>query len=344
MASTRQRPVPNVLRAGSLLTKPRGTKTREERGRVHFATSEATSAVSILQTVTAHTTNDSCLFNSLVEDIVALENSAYLSSQEVLPSDHFSPITLLTISQNCYPYISQLMQLDSCRPPSNPVLPTLTAITSPFSPDTWEAALTIHPDRAFVSYLLSGLKHGFRIGFDRRHHLIQAKDNMPSTKNNPDVVTAYLRNEAQARRIIGPLSLPENQTDIHISRFGVIPKQHQPCKWRLILDLSCPQEACVNAGISRDLCSLQYVTVDHAAKIISELGDQIAKIDIARAYRNVPVHSNDRQLLGMQWQGQIFVDTVLPFDLRSAPKLFCTISDALEWILVRRGLSQFCTT
>ena len=97
----------------------------------------------------------------------------------------------------------------------------------------------------------------------------------------------------------------------------VIPKRHQPGKWRLILDLSCPQEASVNAGISRDLCSLQYVTVDHAAKIISELGDQteIATIDIARAYRSIPVHPHDHQLLGMQWQGQIFVDHLV-YDLR----------------------------
>ena len=136
--------------------------------------------------------------------------------------------------------------------------------------------------------------------------------------------------------------LPENQSDIHISRFGVIPKQHQPGKWRLIPDHSCPQETSINAGISRYLCSLQCVTVDHAAKIISELGDQteIEKIDIARAYRNVPVHPHDCQLLGMQWQGQIFVDTVLTFSLQPAPKLFCTISDALEWILVRRGFSS----
>ena len=166
MASTRQRPVPNVLRAGSPLNKPRGTETREKRGRVCFATSEATSAVSTLHTVTAHTTNDSCLINSLVEDIASSAgNSAYLSNQEVLPSDHFSSVTLLTISQ---PYTSQLMQLDSCRPPSNPVLPTLsnlTAITSPFSPDAWEDALTTHPDRDYVSYLLSGMKQGFKNRF-----------------------------------------------------------------------------------------------------------------------------------------------------------------------------------
>ena len=155
----------------------------------------------------------------------------------------------------------------------------------------------INHTRAYVSYLLSGLKHGFRIGFDRRHHLILAKDNMPSTKINTDVVAAYLRNEALARRIIGPLSLPEKPDRHTYQSLWVIPKRHQPGKWRLIQDLSPPQEASVNAGISRDLSSLQYVTVDHAAKIISELGDQtkITKIDIARAYRNVPVHPHGRQ-------------------------------------------------
>ena len=59
----------------------------------------------------------------------------------------------------------------------------------------------------------------------------------------------------------------------------------------------------------------------------------LAKIDIAHAYRNVPVHPEDRKLLGMQWQGKVYIDTALPFGLRSAPKIFTAISDALEWIL-----------
>ena len=52
------------------------------------------------------------------------------------------------------------------------------------------------------------------------------------------------------------------------------------------------------------------------------------------AYRNIPVHPGDRHLLGIQWQGKTFVDTCLPFGLRSAPKLFNAVADALEWMII----------
>ena len=56
------------------------------------------------------------------------------------------------------------------------------------------------------------------------------------------------------------------------------------------------------------------------------------------AYHIVPVHPEDRQFLGMQWKGKLFIDTALPFGLRSAPKLFNALADALEWIMRSRGL------
>ncbi len=42
--------------------------------------------------------------------------------------------------------------------------------------------------------------------------------------------------------------------------------------------------------------------------------------------------------LWMSWGGRVFIDACLPFGLRSAPKIFCTISDTLEWILWKRCL------
>ena len=64
----------------------------------------------------------------------------------------------------------------------------------------------------------------------------------------------------------------------------------------------------------------------------------IAKIDIKSAYRLVPVSPLDRHYLGMQWDGQIYVDRMLPFGLRSAPKIFNAIADALEWCVAREGV------
>ena len=50
---------------------------------------------------------------------------------------------------------------------------------------------------------------------------------------NPKVVDEYLEKEAGLGRVIGPLK-PEEHPTVHVSRFGVIPKNHQPGKWRLI--------------------------------------------------------------------------------------------------------------
>ncbi len=64
----------------------------------------------------------------------------------------------------------------------------------------------------------------------------------------------------------------------------------------------------------------------------------MAKIDIRHAYRNVPVHPDDRHLLAMQWNNEILIDKVLPFGLRSAPLIFTAIADALQWIIEQRGV------
>ena len=119
---------------------------------------------------------------------------------------------------------------------------------------------------------------------------------------------------------------------MHVSKFGVIPKRHQKNKWRLIVDLSHPDGASVNDGIRSDLCSLSYSRVDDVA----------AKIDVKSAYRIIPVHPDDRYLLGMLWQDQlfIFIDTALPFGLRSAPKIFIAVANSLEWILKANGVQH----
>ena len=59
----------------------------------------------------------------------------------------------------------------------------------------------------------------------------------------------------------------------------------------------------------------------------------MSKLDIKSAFRNVPVHPSDWELLGMKWEGLYFFDMVLPFGLRSAPFLFDEFSSAVEWII-----------
>ena len=86
---------------------------------------------------------------------------------------------------------------------------------------------------------------------------------------------------------------------------------------------------------------MRYATVDNAIEKVLRLGADslLAKIDVEHAYRNVPIQPSDRRLLGMMWEGGLYIDTVLPFGLRSAPKVFSAIADAIEWIAWHAGVS-----
>ena len=125
---------------------------------------------------------------------------------------------------------------------------------------------------------------------------------------------------------------------VHVSPMGLVPKNH-PDKWRLIVDLSSPHDQSVNDGISADLCSLRYALVDNAVEIITSLGHSslLAKFDLSNAYRILPVHPDDQPLLGVTWQGNVYMDRSLPFGLRSAPKIFNAVADVLAWILFCNG-------
>ena len=215
----------------------------------------------------------------------------------------------------------------------------LTASTSPLRWEDWQACLANHPDSHFADYIMQGIREGFRIGYDYTHHRCKAaKANMRSAGEHPEVVRDYIAKECSLGRLLGPFD-PQALPGVHTSRFGIIPKGNSG-NWRLILDLSAPEGFSVNDGIEPGLCSLSYVSVDDAAKEILRMGrgTRLAKVDIKSAYRIVPVHSEDRALLGMLWDGALYVDSVLPFGLRSAPKIFTAIADALEWRVKEEGV------
>ena len=69
-------------------------------------------------------------------------------------------------------------------------------------------------------------------------------------------------------------------------------------------------------------------------------GSLLAKIDIKAAYCLVPVWPPDRRWLGLKWKDSIYIDMMLPFGLRSAPKIFNCLADALEWCVTKEGVDH----
>ena len=81
---------------------------------------------------------------------------------------------------------------------------------------------------------------------------------------------------------------------------------------------------------------LQYIKRDDIIKLVSKFGPGalMAKFDIDFAYRNIAVHPLDRRLLSLKWRNSYYIDLALPFGLRSAPAIFNSVADVVEWSLV----------
>ena len=241
-----------------------------------------------------------------------------------------------------YCYTEDLLALQACKPEIPLVIPSnLAIIQSPLSEKLgeWRRALEGHPDKLFSQYILVGLAKGFRVGFDYTQQCKPAVRNLTSAQENPTVVREYLQKECGLGRVAGPFEKGSIH-NLQVSPFCVIPKQHTPGQWRLIVDLSHTPGRSVNDGIHSCLSSLSYVSVDNLSETIVKLGreSQLAKMDIKSTYRVIPVYPEDRLLLGLEWEGKVFVEMVLPFGLRSAPKIFNAVADALQWVMISKGI------
>ena len=213
--------------------------------------------------------------------------------------------------------------------------PAITSHNFPINCNLLAAQLSCYPNPSQAKYLVAGLRHGFRVGFHAENIKLQsAARNCPSADEHPEIIDKYLNDEVAAGRVFGPTD-SSPCPNLHISRFGAIPKKSKANAWRLILDLSFPAEHSVNDGIFKHEFPVHYSKVDDAIRLIIQAGKGalMAKLDIKNAYRIIPIHPDDRYLFGMKWRNKYFVDLALPFGLRSAPAIFSTFATIFKWTL-----------
>ena len=97
----------------------------------------------------------------------------------------------------------------------------------------------------------------------------------------------------------------------------------------------------MNDGIPGTLCSLEYITIDDTVKTVSLLGpDTLMAKFIKNTFHLLSVAPADCHLLQMKQNNLIFIDTFLLFSLFSAPKLFNTLADVLQWITQQHGVCR----
>ena len=245
---------------------------------------------------------------------------------------------LIGASSSHYTYMDSLWSLACITRPR--ILAPWPLCPTPICIPALAGAFSTHPDQRFAQFILL---LGFRIGVSASPQALGViPRNHPSSTQCPDAVSRYITSECAAGRMVGPLPTSVSG-HVHFSPIGLVPKGRDSGRWRMIVDLSYPSSLSVNDGISRDPCSLRYASMDDALCFVNSLGrgSLLIKVDLKNAYRMVPVHSQDRHLLGICWEGNCYVDMALPFGLRSAPMIFTAVADAIGWALSQTGVELF---
>lgn len=186
---------------------------------------------------------------------------------------------------------------------------------------------------------MEGFRSGFKIpnSFENSNKHCR---NHPSALTNRSIVNDKLSKELTKGRIIGPF--PSKPNNLVCSPLAIIPKK-EPNTFRLIHDLSYPKGQSVNASIEKEHTKVMYDTIDIVVAKVKESGRNslMAKTDIEDAFRMIPIHPDDRHLLGFSWvddQGKTmyFMDACLPMGLSISCQLFSRFSMALQWVMETR--------
>ncbi len=211
-----------------------------------------------------------------------------------------------------------------------------TATHSPINRANLHNALVDYPDGEVATQLKEGFQFGFRIGFTGER-TVQNAANQQSIFLNIAIARQKIKKEIDYGRVKGPFSHPP-MLNFRVSPLGMVPKKlivGFPQEYRLIHNLSYPAGTSVNDNIDRDLCTVKYASFDDAAIMVQAAGPncELAKSDIKSAFRLLPVHPADFDLLGFKFDGKYYFDTAMPMGCSVSCSIFEKFATFLNWRL-----------
>ena len=160
--------------------------------------------------------------------------------------------------------------------------------------------------------LIEGFSEGFPLHYEGPCEFSFAKNHV-SVSNLESEVDKKVKNELLKGRIEGPFSSsPLN--NLKISPLAIIPKRQQN-SFRLIHDLSFPRGNSVNSHIPTEFSKVTYETLDHIVALVQKFGKDslISKVDIEDAFRIMPIHPKDYNLLGFMFREKFITTNVSPW-------------------------------
>ncbi|XP_071097708.1 uncharacterized protein [Haliotis cracherodii] len=195
-----------------------------------------------------------------------------------------------------------------------------------------------------ANYLWVGFSFGFKLEFQGSRTGRLARNLRSATHQD---TAGYVKQKLQKEVDLGRMAGPFKDTpldNLQVSPIGLVPKK-QPGygqhlgkhaeEFRLIHHLSYPRGKSINDFIDTEACSVVYARFDEATQMVQQLGKGalLAKFDIQSAFRIIPVHPSDFELLGIRFEGEFYFDKCLPFGCSISCAIFETFSTFLQWCM-----------
>lgn len=197
--------------------------------------------------------------------------------------------------------------------------------------------LKIYPDSSDALILYNGFTFGFKLNYPGPRQRTYCS-NLPSLRNFEleALNTCIIMKEVDLGRVVGPL-LSNPLPNLRLSPIGLVPKKDG--SFCLIHHLSYPKGSSVNDSIDPKLCSVNYTSFDTALSMLAQLGPDAlaARLDIKSAFRLLPIHPSDIEILGFKIDNYYFIDKCLPFGCSISCSLFEKFSTFLELLFIFRS-------
>ena len=199
---------------------------------------------------------------------------------------------------------------------------------TPIHVDRFAAALESHPNQALVAWAVACLRHGARLGYTGERRSVLHRNHGSATRF-ASALADDIRGGLQSGRLVALSSLPKR---VWVSPLGVVPKPRSD-KFRTITNFAYPDNDSIN---DRIVCApTHYDRLDSLLPWLRAYGTRafVAGVDIADAFRIIPVHASDLWLHALSFEGKFYIDTSLVFGCKSSPVIFNTIASLLAWIV-----------
>ena len=219
------------------------------------------------------------------------------------------------------------------------LISTRVTICSKFNLPLWYSLLNKYVDQNIVQFLAFGFPLDVKDKANFRPNLLVR--NHQSALRFKEAVAGFLQTETLEGAILGPFNYPPIH-NLHCSPLLTRPKG--PGKRRVIVNMSWPIGYSVNDHVQtnsylNETFDLHLPTLDLLVdRIVALKGKcKLFKIDLSRAFRQLPLDPADIKFTGLFWLGNWYIDLYTPFGYRNGT-LFCQrVTDAIRHIMNNLG-------